>query len=72
MIAIGIGCRKACPEDDILALVREALASLPGKVPDGLFTVAEKRGEPGLAAAAAALGLPLVFLARAVLRLVAG
>ena len=72
MIAIGLGCRLACPEDDILALVREALASLPGRVPGGLFTMAEKRNEPGLAAAAAALGLPLVFLDRAALRLVVG
>ncbi len=72
MIAVGVGCRKACPEGDILALVRAALAALPGSMPGGVFTVAEKRGEPGLAAAAAALGLPLVFLDRAALRLVAG
>ncbi len=72
MIAIGVGCRKDCPADDILALVRDALAALPGSTPEAMFTMAEKRGEPGLAAAAAALGLPLVFLQRAALRLVAG
>ena len=72
MIAIGVGCRKACPEDDILAVVRDALASLPGRIPAGVFTVAEKRSEPGLAAAAATLGLPLIFLDSAALRLVAG
>ncbi len=32
-----------------------------------LFTAVEKQGEPGIAAAAAALGLPLVFLPRAVM-----
>ncbi len=72
MIAIGVGCRKGCPPGDILALVRDALAALPGSTPTGLFTVTEKRGEPGLAAAAAALDLPLVFLDRPALRHVAG
>ena len=72
MIAIGIGCRKACPAEDILALVDEALAALPGRTPSGLYTIADKQGEPGLAAAAASLGLPLVFLDKAVLTLVSG
>ncbi len=73
MIAVGVGCRKACPETDIVALVRAALARLSmGATPAGLFSLEDKRGEPGLAAAAATLGLPLVFLDRAALRLVAG
>jgi cobalt-precorrin 5A hydrolase len=72
MIAIGVGCRKACPVDDILGIVRAALAELPGETPHGLFTLADKRGELGLEQAAAALGLPLVFLDKAVLQLVAG
>lgn len=72
MIAIGIGCRKACPAEDIVALVRDALAQLPDARPTGLFSVAEKRTEPGLAAAAESLGLPLVFLDKAILQLVAG
>ena len=74
VIAIGIGCRRNCPAADIVALVRDALAALPeaGTAAMGLFSVAEKRGEPGLAAAAAALGLPLAFLDRSVLALVAG
>ncbi|WP_158807767.1 cobalamin biosynthesis protein [Beijerinckia sp. L45] len=73
MIAIGVGCRKACPADDILGIVRAALAELAGaRVPHGLFTLADKRGEPGLEQAAAVLGLPLVFLDKAVLQLVAG
>jgi cobalt-precorrin 5A hydrolase len=72
MIAIGIGCRKACPAGDIVELVREALGALPDAAPAGLFSVAEKRGEPGLLEAAATLRLPLVFLDRAILALVAG
>ncbi len=72
MIAIGIGCRKACPAGDILTLVRDALALLPDETAIGLFSVTEKSGEPGLRQAAAALDLPLVFLDAAVLRLVAG
>ncbi len=74
MIAIGIGCRRKCRAEDIVTLVRDALATLPGTgdVVTGLFSVADKRGEPGLAAAAAALGLPLVFLDRSMLQLVAG
>ena len=72
MIAIGIGCRKAAPADDIVALVREALAAVPGQAPSALFTIADKQGDQGLANAAAALGLPLIFLDRAVLALVVG
>ncbi len=71
MIAIGVGCRKACPATDILALVAATSAELPrGFAPGGLFTVAAKRGEAGLEQAAASLGLPLVFLDQAVLELV--
>ena len=72
VVAIGIGCRKACPADDIVTLVRGALASISAVTATGLFSVAEKKAEPGLAEAAATLGLPLVFLDKAVLQLVAG
>ncbi len=73
MIAIGVGCRKGCPAGDIVTLVRQALAVLPeGARPAGMFSIADKRGEVGLADAARELGLPLTFLDAAVLRLVAG
>ena len=73
MIAIGIGCRKACAAGDIIALVHDTMALLPpGLTPGGLFSLEDKRGEPGLDAAATALDLPLTFLDRAVLALVAG
>jgi cobalt-precorrin 5A hydrolase len=116
MIAIGIGCRKSCASEAIVALVRRALAECgrgslppcgggPGRgvaqaqpiesqslYPSGqrdpssvmlrmppspargegegaprLFTLVDKRGEPGLRGAAEALGFELVFLSRAAL-----
>jgi cobalt-precorrin 5A hydrolase len=65
MIAIGIGCRKSCASEAIVALVTRALAECPtsGGV-RGLFSVADKRGEPGLNAAAQTLRLELTFLSR--------
>ncbi len=73
MIAIGIGCRQACPAQDILDAVAQAMARMPdGMAASGLFTIVEKRGELGLSHAATVLGLPLVYLDRSILRLVAG
>ncbi|ACB97071.1 cobalamin biosynthesis protein [Beijerinckia indica] len=68
MIAIGLGCRKTCPCDDIVLLVHACLrdAALTS-APAGLFTIDEKREETGLIEAAAKLGLPLAFLDRATL-----
>jgi cobalt-precorrin 5A hydrolase len=64
-LAVGVGCRKGCEADAIVALVREALsrAGTPEAEPR-LFTVADKREEAGLAHAAERLGLPLMFLGR--------
>lgn len=73
MIALGLGCRRGASCDAIVALARDAMAHLPdGTRPDGLFTLADKHDEAGLAEAARVLGLPLAFLDRAVLALVAG
>ncbi len=60
MIVAGIGCRRFCPADAIVALVREAeaLAETVG----ALAAPAFKRGEPGLHEAADRLGLPLLFV----------
>ena len=64
-LAVGVGCRKGCAAETIVALVRDALvrAGAAGSAPP-LFTIEDKRGEPGLAEAAAELGLPLAFLPR--------
>ena len=68
-VAIGIGCKKGCPSEAIIALVARAMAAASCTGMDArLFTHAAKKKEPGLADAAKALGLPLVFLDGQVLR----
>lgn len=69
MVAVGIGCRKNCSGEAIVALVRRAmvLAGCDGG-PATLFTLSDKTGEAGLSHAAQTLGLPLVFLNAEVLR----
>jgi cobalt-precorrin 5A hydrolase len=65
MIAIGIGCRKSCASEAIVAIVERALADCPGNEGvRGLFSLVDKRDEPGLNAAARTLGFDLVFLSR--------
>ena len=65
MIAIGVGCRKSCPSEAIVAIVRRALADCPDVEGERrLFSLADKRGEPGLTAAAEVLGFNLDFLPR--------
>lgn len=65
-IAIGVGCRKGCASEAIVALVRRALESAQGEGWDGataaLYTHQAKRAEAGLFEAASALAMPLVFL----------
>jgi cobalt-precorrin 5A hydrolase len=67
-VAVGVGCRKGCPADTILALVRQALNQATDATPSGLFTIADKYDELGLAEAADRLGLGLTFLSRDALR----
>jgi cobalt-precorrin 5A hydrolase len=63
MIAIGVGCRKACERDAIVELVQRALAEAGDPAGERvLFTVESKRGEINLEDAARDLGLPLRFL----------
>jgi cobalt-precorrin 5A hydrolase len=66
MIVAGIGCRRLCPADEIVALVRHAgnLAT-PAET---LAAPAFKRDEAGLLEAARLLGLPLVFIEAAALQ----
>jgi cobalt-precorrin 5A hydrolase len=68
IIAIGIGCRKGCPGDGLIALISQALAEWPQHVPEHgvrkLFTIDDKRDEAGIRQAADLLGVELVFLSR--------
>jgi cobalt-precorrin 5A hydrolase len=65
MIAIGLGCRKACASEAIVELVQRALADCgQAEGVRRLFSLEDKRDEPGLRAAAQALGCDLVFLSR--------
>jgi len=74
-IAIGVGCRLGCSADAIEALIHQALDRMPALVSGrlsrttspGLFSIADKQEEPGLAEAACRLGFDLTFLARAAL-----
>ena len=65
MIA-GIGCRRACPGADIVALVRTAEAAAGARV-SALAAPAAKAAEPGLHEAAAVLGVTLLLVERAAL-----
>jgi cobalt-precorrin 5A hydrolase len=68
-VAIGIGCKKGCSTETIVALVVRAMAAAScAGASASLFTHESKKSEAGLAAAAKALGLPLVFLEAEVLR----
>ncbi len=61
-IIAGIGCRRACPAADIVALVRMAEAHAGGTVA-ALAAPLAKSTEPGLQEAAALLGVPLLPVA---------
>jgi cobalt-precorrin 5A hydrolase len=73
MIVAGIGCRRGAPADSIIAAIEAALAQtgLAKAVLDVIATPAIKSAEPGIADAAAALGLPLVLVAQSDLEAVA-
>ena len=68
-VAIGIGCRKGCSSEAIAALIERAIAAAAcAAMQATLFTHEAKKSEVGIAGAAKALGLPLVFLEAEVLR----
>ena len=64
MIVAGIGCRRGTPAAAIAAVIDAALARA-GLAKDAvgvIATAAAKGGEPGIAAAASALGVPLILV----------
>jgi cobalt-precorrin 5A hydrolase len=64
MIVAGIGCRRGTPATAIAAVIDAALAraGMTNKALDIIATPAEKGSEPGIAAAASALGVPLILV----------
>ena len=66
MIVVGIGCRRDSPAERIGAAIGEALArlALPPDRVDALAAPSFKADEPGIAAAAAEIGLPLRLVER--------
>lgn len=68
-VAIGLGCKRGCPAEAIVTLIARARAAAACEsVQARLFTHAAKQNERGLAQAARALGLPLIYLDAEVLR----
>ncbi len=68
-VAIGLGCKRGCPAEAIVTLIARARAAAACEgVQARLFTHAAKQDERGLAQAARALGLPLIYLDAEVLR----
>jgi cobalt-precorrin 5A hydrolase len=64
MIVAGIGCRKGAQAADIEAAIATAFAraGLAATELCLIATTAAKGGEPGIAAAASAIGVPLVLI----------
>jgi len=67
MIVAGVGCRRGASAAAIETVIAAALAraGLTSRRLDVLATAAFKRDEPGIAAAAAAHGVPLILVAQA-------
>ena len=66
MIVAGIGCRRGCTAEAVVALVRRA-QECAGCAVDALAAPAFKRNEAGLSDAATLLGIALVFVDAAAL-----
>jgi cobalt-precorrin 5A hydrolase len=62
MIAAGIGCKRGAPRSDIEATIRAALAHARIDVDalDVIATIAAKKSEAGIRAAAEAFGVALI------------
>jgi len=67
MLALGIGCERGCPPDEITALATESLAAagLAAEAVAAVVSVELKCAEPGIHALAERLGVPARFFAAA-------
>ncbi len=63
MVVAGLGCRRDCPQQDLLALLIHSLAQHELTVDNlvGLASIAHKRDEPGLHQLANHLNLEVTF-----------
>src|SRR3954468_17781174 len=63
VLALGIGCERGCPAEEIAALARDTLAEagLAAGAVAAVVSVELKTGEPGIHALAAELGVPARF-----------
>lgn len=70
MIVAGVGCKRGAPASAIETAIRAALAraGLAVAAPDIVATMAAKRGEAGIAAAAERFGARLVLVSEAELK----
>lgn len=71
IIVAGIGCRRDCPTDAVIAVLYRAFAQA-GYRASVLAAPEFKAGEPGLRAAAEELGLDFVTIGRSALEAVQG
>ena len=60
VLALGIGCERGCPAEEIAALAAESLdaAGLASEAVAAIVSVELKAGEPGIHALAEQLGAP--------------
>ncbi len=63
VLALGIGCERGCPAEEIAALAAESLdaAGLAAEAVAAVVSIALKAGEPGIHALAEQLGAPARF-----------
>lgn len=67
VLALGVGCDRDCPPDELAALVKETLeaeALAPGAIA-GVYSIDLKMDEPAVHALAAGLGVPARFFTAA-------
>ena len=66
MIVAGVGCRKGASAAQVRLAIAAACAraGLAADAPDLIATAARKGAEPGISAAAAGLGVPLVLVSQ--------
>jgi cobalt-precorrin 5A hydrolase len=67
MIVAGVGCRRGASAPDIEAAIAAAIAraGITSDAVTSIATIAAKRDEPGIAAAAAKLGVDVVLVSQA-------